>query len=701
MKGKKSPGGGGTLYDRLLVPRLSDFALNHTLELDSAVEYLRTTYREYNRQKLGPFRNQVARAIEQVIQRGVKKPELRLQVRRSHMHYYWAAAATAVNPPLPNASCALLQQAIENRHLERKSREVASTAAIEGSNSSDESSGGSSDAGGSSSSGGIQLEGDLAADADSAQHAAQPAGGRAMNRSVLNLYGGGAKSGGAGGEEVPTASEGGSDSRPAFAPPHVIAAAAARAAKEEAARKQQQQPQQQHEQPQAGGEAEPAARMDADEPAAAAAAHVAERSAPATTSGKGAMGPTPVARAAARSGGSKRGGATPVERGGSGKRARTAGGGRVSAGSLVAPPRPVTYADLGGIEDVLVDIRELIEYPLKHPEVYGWLGVEPPRGVLLHGPPGCGKTALANAIANECGVPFLRVSAPEVVSGMSGESEAKIRQLFQEAAACAPCIVFIGAARRRARRGGGSWGLCTRCWLASPGDPSTFCFGADTRRCLPAQMRLTPLLPSARMHSARWSAASLRRCSPASTTCPLSTPAPPRAAPTGKARAPPPPPSAPAAAPSTRCWRAGMWWSSAPPTALTHWTRRCGARGALTARFRWASQARRRGARSCRQAAGQGGRGRRGLRVFAWASSLAREQALQHRGLGVWCATACSHSHERGRCCRGACGWLVTLTLVPWPSARPASWVLTCRWVLAGCKGSAPGTHGRGVDRQP
>ncbi|KAL6749669.1 P-loop containing nucleoside triphosphate hydrolase protein [Haematococcus lacustris] len=76
-------------------------------------------------------------------------------------------------------------------------------------------------------------------------------------------------------------------------------------------------------------------------------------------------------------------------------------------------------------------------------QVYAWLGVEPPRGVLLHGPPGCGKTALANAIANECGVPFLRVAAPEVVSGMSGESEAKLRSLFQEAADLAPCIVFI------------------------------------------------------------------------------------------------------------------------------------------------------------------------------------------------------------------------------------------------------------------
>ncbi len=77
-------------------------------------------------------------------------------------------------------------------------------------------------------------------------------------------------------------------------------------------------------------------------------------------------------------------------------------------------------------------------------QVYAWLGVEPPRGVLLHGPPGCGKTALAHAIANECGVPFLRVAAPEVVSGMSGESEAKLRALFAEAAALAPSIIFIG-----------------------------------------------------------------------------------------------------------------------------------------------------------------------------------------------------------------------------------------------------------------
>ncbi|KAI8101215.1 hypothetical protein M9435_001323 [Picochlorum sp. BPE23] len=125
------------------------------------------------------------------------------------------------------------------------------------------------------------------------------------------------------------------------------------------------------------------------------------------------------------------------------KRQRVSGGGKSKKKMNASKPLPVLYKDLGGIDDVLQDVKELIEYPLKHPEVYSWLGVYPPRGVLLHGPPGCGKTALANAIANECKVPFLRISAPEVVSGMSGESEAKVRGLFQEAASVAPCIVFI------------------------------------------------------------------------------------------------------------------------------------------------------------------------------------------------------------------------------------------------------------------
>jgi ribosome biogenesis ATPase len=245
-----------------------------------------------------------------------------------------------------------------------------------------------------------------------------------MNRAIASLYGDAAAA------AAPRAdADGGADElaggRPAFAPPEAIAAAAAaRAAKEGP-------------QPGAGAGVLPAAAP----PAAAAGPDPMERDAALadgdlhpSTSGRAA-----ALRSAARA---KRGGA--AAGGAASKRART-GAARPGAAlpSSAVAPAPVTYAELGGIEGILDEVRELIEYPLKHPEVYGWLGVEPPRGVLLHGPPGCGKTALANAIANECGVPFLRVSAPEIVSGMSGESEAKIRQLFQEAAAAAPAIVFI------------------------------------------------------------------------------------------------------------------------------------------------------------------------------------------------------------------------------------------------------------------
>ena len=118
---------------------------------------------------------------------------------------------------------------------------------------------------------------------------------------------------------------------------------------------------------------------------------------------------------------------------------------RPSSTAAVTPSRPraVRYADLGGVDTVLHSVRELVEYPLRHPEVFAWLGVPPPRGVLLHGPPGTGKTALAHAIATELGVPFFGVAAPELVAGVSGESEGKIRDLFAAAAAAAPSLIFI------------------------------------------------------------------------------------------------------------------------------------------------------------------------------------------------------------------------------------------------------------------
>ncbi|XP_066916910.1 nuclear valosin-containing protein-like isoform X1 [Clytia hemisphaerica] len=101
-----------------------------------------------------------------------------------------------------------------------------------------------------------------------------------------------------------------------------------------------------------------------------------------------------------------------------------------------------TFKDIGGYENAIAEISKLILH-LKHPEVFKHLGVKPPCGFLLHGAPGCGKTLLANAIAGELKVPFFKIAAPEVVSGISGESEQKIRGLFNEARMLAPCLIFI------------------------------------------------------------------------------------------------------------------------------------------------------------------------------------------------------------------------------------------------------------------
>lgn len=102
----------------------------------------------------------------------------------------------------------------------------------------------------------------------------------------------------------------------------------------------------------------------------------------------------------------------------------------------------VTFADVGGNDNVLMDICKLLVH-MRHPEVYRQLGITPPRGILLHGPPGCGKTLLAHAIAGELSLPFLKIAATEIVSGVSGESEEKIRDLFEQAVVAAPCVLFI------------------------------------------------------------------------------------------------------------------------------------------------------------------------------------------------------------------------------------------------------------------
>nr|XP_057934410.1 nuclear valosin-containing protein-like isoform X2 [Doryrhamphus excisus] len=102
----------------------------------------------------------------------------------------------------------------------------------------------------------------------------------------------------------------------------------------------------------------------------------------------------------------------------------------------------VKFEDVGGNEDTLTEVCKLLIH-MRHPEIYQQLGMVPPRGFLLHGPPGCGKTLLAHAVAGELELPLLKVSAPELVSGVSGESEQKLRELFDLAVTSAPCILFI------------------------------------------------------------------------------------------------------------------------------------------------------------------------------------------------------------------------------------------------------------------
>lgn len=103
----------------------------------------------------------------------------------------------------------------------------------------------------------------------------------------------------------------------------------------------------------------------------------------------------------------------------------------------------VSYEDIGGLDDEIKKIREMVELPLKHPEVFAQLGIEPPKGVLLYGPPGTGKTLLARAIANETNSNFTVINGPEIMSKFYGESEANLRKVFEDAEKNAPSIIFF------------------------------------------------------------------------------------------------------------------------------------------------------------------------------------------------------------------------------------------------------------------
>mgnify|MGYP003950372607 FL=1 len=103
----------------------------------------------------------------------------------------------------------------------------------------------------------------------------------------------------------------------------------------------------------------------------------------------------------------------------------------------------ISYEDIGGLGDQLQKVREMIELPLKHPILFRRLGIDPPRGVLLHGPPGTGKTLIAKAVASETNAHFTSINGPEIISKYYGESEKQLREIFDEAAANAPAIIFI------------------------------------------------------------------------------------------------------------------------------------------------------------------------------------------------------------------------------------------------------------------
>ncbi len=118
----------------------------------------------------------------------------------------------------------------------------------------------------------------------------------------------------------------------------------------------------------------------------------------------------------------------------------------------------VTYDDVGGIGDTIDQVREMIELPLKHPELFQRLGIDPPKGVLLHGPPGTGKTLLARAVANESEAAFFHIAGPEIMGRFYGESEERLREVFSEARENAPAIIFIdeidSIAPKRSEAGG-------------------------------------------------------------------------------------------------------------------------------------------------------------------------------------------------------------------------------------------------------
>jgi len=118
----------------------------------------------------------------------------------------------------------------------------------------------------------------------------------------------------------------------------------------------------------------------------------------------------------------------------------------------------VSWEDIGGLEQVKRDLKELVQYPVEHPEKFEKFGMSPSKGVLFYGPPGCGKTLMAKAVANECQANFISVKGPELLTMWFGESEANVRDVFEKARQAAPCVLFFDELDSIAQQRGGSHG---------------------------------------------------------------------------------------------------------------------------------------------------------------------------------------------------------------------------------------------------